>query len=108
MLAVAQLGCALEELAADQAEWSQLTFGLDIERGPVGALKHLEKEAREAAANPTDVSEYADCLLLILDAARRAGLSPLKLIQAAQAKMVVNKSRTWPQTVGDVPTEHVR
>lgn len=108
MLATSQLGCALAELAADQAAWSQATFGSDVERGPIGALLHLEREAREAAENPADVTEYADCLLLILDASRRAGLDPLKLIRAAQEKMKVNKSRVWPKTVGDVPTEHAR
>lgn len=87
-------GEALAELASNQAEWSQKTFGKDIERGPIGPLKHLEKEAREAQNNPTDITEYADCFLLILDAARRAGIKPLELIRAAQAKMEVNKKRT--------------
>jgi hypothetical protein len=58
-----------------QAEWSQATFGTDAERGPTGPLKHLEHEAREAQAAPDDPSEYADCFLLILDAARRSGMT---------------------------------
>ncbi len=102
------MGWALDDLARDQAEWSQATFGKDSDRGPIGALKHLEKEARECQAAPTDREEYADCLLLLLDAARRAGISPCGLIRAAQAKMVVNKARTWPKPVDDTPVEHVR
>ncbi len=95
-------------LVRDQAEWSQATFGTDAERGPLGALKHLEKEAREAQANPSDITEYADCLLLILDAARRAKIKPLELVKAAQAKLLVNEARIWPKPVSDEPVEHVR
>lgn len=116
MLETALLGYELQELAKDQSAWSQATFGSDDERGPVGALKHLEKETREAVAawqasnfDPNAVrEEFADCLLLLLDASRRAGITPLSLILAAKEKMVVNKGRVWPKTVGDVPTEHAK
>lgn len=123
-------GAELHALAADQSAWSQATFGSDEDRGPIGALKHLEKEAKEAytamqAVDSDDLesadsveqmsvilqpvhSELADCFLLILDASRRAGLSPLSLIRAAQSKMVVNKSRTRSKPDGDYPIEHVR
>lgn len=95
-------------LTVDQSKWSQETFGTDTERGPMGALKHLEKEAREAQASPSDPSEYADCFLLILDAARRAGITPIELIEHAQAKMEINKKRVWPKPTSDEPVEHVR
>lgn len=123
-----EMGEAFLELARDQSAWSQATFGTDAERGPVGALKHLEKESREAqeaagrlrhhagmldtaAANAAELDlreELADCLLLILDASRRAGLKPRDLIRAAQAKMAVNKTRAWPKPEADTPVEHVR
>lgn len=105
---VIELGEKLIALSRDQSEWSQATFGTDQERGPLGALRHLESEARETQAAPNDSEEYADCFLLILDAARRAGLSPLQLIEAAQRKMVVNRERSWPKPVDDHPVEHVR
>lgn len=97
----AALGRELQTLADDQSRWSQLTFGTDDQRGPKGALKHLAKEAVETerawSAERFDAAalceEFADCLLLLLDASRRAGLSPLGLIQAAADKMKVNKSR---------------
>lgn len=103
-----ELGQKLASLSKDQAEWSQATFGTDQERGPLGALRHLEQEALEAQAAPADAEEYADCFLLILDAARRAGISPLQLIEAAQRKMVINRQRTWPRPVDDQPVEHIR
>ncbi len=102
------LGRSLHRLAADQSDWSQATFGTDQERGPLGALRHLEREAREVQEAPGDVEEYADCFLLILDAARRAGFSPLRLIEAATAKMQVNRARQWPRPVDDQPVEHIR
>ena len=87
------------DLVADQSKWSQATFGSDSERGPMGPLKHLEKEAREcqeAVGTPELREELAKCLLLLLDASRRAGIKPTQLVEAAQAKMVKNKQRTWP------------
>ena len=103
-----ELGESLADLASDQAEWSQETFGSDRDRGPLGALRHLEKEAGEAQAKPDDLDEYADCFLLILDAARRAGMRPINLIRHAQQKMKVNRARTWPKPTSDEPVEHIR
>lgn len=108
MLFSLELGEELHHLAADQAAWSQETFGSDDERGPLDALLHLEKEAREAAAAPNDHEEYADCFLLILDAARRSGISPIDLVRCAQKKMAKNRCRTWPQPIDGMPVEHVR
>ncbi len=123
------IGNALCELAEDQSEWSQRTFGTDSERGPVGAICHLEKEAREAwdvamslraavvnpgeqgnipAARDALATELADCFLLVLDAARRGGINPLNLLEAAKAKMEINKRRTWPKPETDKPVEHVK
>lgn len=102
----------LADLIEDQSEWSQATFGRDSERGPIGALKHLEKEAVEAQKAvqfPSDLrEELADCLLLLLDATRRGHFNLDDIVRAAQAKMVVNKQRTWPKPTSDEPVEHVR
>lgn len=103
-----ELGSELYALAHEQSVWSQETFGADARRGPIGPLKHLEKEAKEAQDKPDDMSEYADCLLLVLDAARRAGLKPLALVREARAKMVINKQRKWSTPTDDNPVEHVR
>ncbi|EBL1744265.1 DUF550 domain-containing protein [Salmonella enterica] len=40
-----------EQIRRDHAEWSDKTFG-DV--GPIGPLKHLSKEALEAAADPSE------------------------------------------------------
>lgn len=108
----------LVELQEDQAQWSQATFGADEVRGPLGALAHLEKEAREAgdewkaglperSATPEFQEEMADCFLLLLDAMRRSGMRLPELLRAAETKMVINKNRTWPKPTSDAPVEHV-
>ena len=100
---------SLLKLATEQAEWSQQTFGTDQERGPLGALMHLEKEAREAQEAPDDPSEYADCLLLIIDAARRAGIDITQLLQHAHDKLEICRQRKWPKPEHpDQPVEHIR
>lgn len=100
---------SLYALWKSQSAWSQATFGSDNVRGPIGVLKHLEREAREAQAAPDDAAEYADCLLLILDAARRSGLDFDALVEATWAKHRVNVGRIWPVSdVDDEPIEHVR
>ncbi len=102
------IGTALWVLAYDQRQWSEATFGSDDERGPVGALRHLRREAKEAIDNPHDAEEYADCFLLIVDAARRAGFSIGELLHAAQLKLEINKGREWPEPGEDgQPVEHV-
>jgi len=52
--------------------------------------------------------ELADCLLLLLDSSRRAGIKPMQLFEAAQEKMKINKARTWPKPTTDEPVEHVK
>ena len=89
-----------------QSVWSQIVFGADAERGPIGPLKHLICEAQEAIAAPKDPTEYADCLLLIFDAARRAGLTYEGLIEAAMQKHMSNKSRIYPKPAVDEPSFH--
>jgi hypothetical protein len=92
-----------------QAEWSRATFGSDAERGPIGPLKHLCKEAKEALdSEGRDPVEIADCLFLVFDAARRSGLTLDGLIEVCEKKLAVNKSRTWSKPTSDEPVEHDR
>jgi NTP pyrophosphatase (non-canonical NTP hydrolase) len=107
----------------EQAEWSQATFGTDTERGPLGPAKHLRKEIDEVlehlqAINDygTDNSdderlleEYADCLFLLFDSARRARFTLTQLIAKAFWKLAKNKTRIWVRNPNpDEPTEHTR
>lgn len=87
------------------AEWSQATFG-DV--GPVGPLKHLSKEALEAAAEPEDLSEWADMQFLLWDAQRRAGISDVEITAAMEEKLKVNMARQWPEPKNGEPRQHIK
>lgn len=109
-----KVGGQLLDVAADHAAWSEQTFGSTETRGPAGPLKHLAKEAKEAvkaiAESPARLrSEIADCQLLVMDAARRAGMSMADLLHECAMKMEENKRREWPANPSpDAPVEHVR
>lgn len=102
------------DLVQDQAEWSRKVFGPDDVRGPVGPLKHMMKELDieiiswiegfiEGAGGHSDLAEqeyvkkeFADLLILYLDAMRRAGFKMHTIVKAAIEKMEENKKREWP------------
>jgi hypothetical protein len=95
-----------EALAADHAAWSQETFGSDASRDWTGPLAHLAKELREIEEQPMDREEWADALLLLLDASRRAGFNAVGLLQAAEYKLSINKNRVWQEPNEDGSIEH--
>ena len=86
------------------AEWSDKTFG---NVGPVGPLKHLSKEALEAAAELDDLSEWADMQFLLWDAQRRAGISDGEITAAMEEKLKVNMARQWPEPKDGEPRLHI-
>ncbi|EBZ2519938.1 DUF550 domain-containing protein [Salmonella enterica subsp. enterica serovar Muenster] len=94
-----------ERIRREHAEWSDKTFG-DV--GPVGPLKHLSKEALEAAAEPDDLSEWADMQFLLWDAQRRAGISDGKITAAMEEKLKVNMARQWPEPKDGEPRLHIK
>ena len=96
---------AREQVRREHAAWSLTTFG-DV--GPVGPLKHLSKEALEAAAEPGDLSEWADMQFLLWDAQRRAGISDEQINQAMVEKLAVNKQRQWPEPKDGEPRLHIK
>lgn len=101
----AQPATERDQVRSEHAEWSQATFG---NVGPVGPLKHLSKEALEAAAEPGDLSEWADMQFLLWDAQRRAGITDEQITQAMIEKLVVNKQREWPEPKGGEPRLHIK
>ena len=103
-----------EQFCKEQAEWSQATFGSDIERGPIGPLKHLIKEANEAIEALDDFyadapMEIVDCFFLVIDASRRFGMTPIDLLALAEKKLEINRAREWQTGIGkNQAIEHVR
>lgn len=94
-----------EQIRREHAEWSDATFG---NVGPVGTLKHLSKEALEAAADPSDPLEWADMQFLLWDAQRRMGISDNFITRAMVEKLAVNKQREWPEPKDGEPRLHIK
>ncbi len=80
-----------EQIRHEHAKWSDSTFGCV---GPIGPLKHLSKEALEAAAEPDDLSEWADMQFLLWDAQRRAGISDAEITVAMEDRKVYIQCQT--------------
>lgn len=92
-----------------QRAWSRETFGPGDRAN--GVLDHIRKELDEVAADPTDVEEWVDVLILAFDGAWRAGHEPQTILDALAAKQAKNEARTWPdwRTMSpDKAIEHVR
>lgn len=99
----------IDRLWCGHRAWSDATFGTPQERGPVGALKHLAKEALEAAEDPTDITEFVDCLFLLWDGVHRAGFTMEQVIAAGFPKLQVLHGRAYDRsTPPDQPAEHDR
>lgn len=93
----------------NQREFSARTFGPG-ERTK-GVINHIKKELKEIKADPTDLEEWVDVLILAIDGAWRTGYSPKDIIQAYKNKMKKNMEREWPDWRTADPNkaiEHIR
>ena len=61
-----------------------------------GVVEHIRKELEEIEASPTDIIEWADVILLVLDGAWRAGHTPEAICAAIVCKHKINEGRRWP------------
>lgn len=104
-LKIALASLEREQIRHEHAKWSDSTFGCV---GPIGPLKHLSKEALEAAAEPDDLSEWADMQFLLWDAQRRAGISDAEITVAMEDKLKINMERQWPEPKYGEPRLHIK
>lgn len=88
-----------------QRAWSAKTFGPG-ER-TAGVLDHIRKELLEVEADPSDVKEWVDLVILALDGAWRAGHEPREIVDAIVAKQTKNEGRTWPDWRTADPTKAI-
>ena len=99
----------LEKHLTRQMEFSAKTFGPG--KRTAGVVDHIRKELKEIEAEPDDIMEWVDVIILAFDGAWRAGWQPSEIIKAIVAKQDKNESREWPdwRTVPeDKAIEHVR
>ena len=82
-------------LIDSQRKWSLKNFG----PGPrtEGNIAHIKKELDEIRANPADLTEWIDVILLALDGAWRAGYEPEEIIKELREKHLINLGRKWPE-----------
>lgn len=81
----------LRKLQNEIGLWQDKTFG--IVPVPKPLISHLKKEVDELLEAPYSREEYADCLLLLLGAARLAGISADMLVLDTVDKLKINKGR---------------
>jgi len=92
-----------------QREWSLRTFGPDPRTASL--LAHIRKELVEIEAQPMDLEEWIDVMILAMDGAWRTGASSEEISEALARKQAKNRARAWPdwRTLPDgVPSEHIR
>lgn len=92
-------------LQDELVEWSDATFGSGDRLVPI--LKHLQSEIGELVDTPMDRMEYADCFILLIEAAGKVGLSMDDLVDAAYEKHEINKNRVWGKPNKDGYVEHI-
>lgn len=94
---------------ARQRQFSETTFGPGARTE--GVIDHIRKELREISADPSDLTEWVDVVILAFDGAWRAGWQPQQIIDEIIAKQERNEARAWPDWRTADPNkaiEHVR
>lgn len=82
------------EFVQAQRDWGYEAFGPNY----TGTLSHLKKEIREVEADPDDLEEWIDVILLGMSGALRSGggRTAEDVVSALVAKYEKNKARKWP------------
>lgn len=92
-----------------QMNWSGNTFGLGLRTK--GITDHIRKELLEIEADPLDLKEWVDVIILAFDGAWRTGAEPQEIIDAIIAKQEANEVRQWPdwrKFTENEAIEHIR
>jgi NTP pyrophosphatase (non-canonical NTP hydrolase) len=100
----------LQKLMYEIRSWSVPTFG-DRYQATIPVLNHLKKEIDELILEIEEDGDYseefADCFMLLLDAAGGRGLTAENLIDYTYQKLNKNKTRTWGKPNEDGVIEHI-
>jgi len=107
----------LQRLMDEVSEWQHKTFHT-VEC--VNISRHLEKEAKELTEaieihNEKGTvetlwnmeEEMADCLILLVSCAKKAGFDSGRLLSAAYSKLHINKRRKWGEQNEDGTFTHI-
>jgi NTP pyrophosphatase (non-canonical NTP hydrolase) len=103
----------LQILMNEIRTWSDATFG--DSRRTISILYHLIKEVPELIESIekeetviTTLFEFADCFMLLLDAASHHGYKADDILLAMSDKLEINKKRKWGNPDENGVIEHIR
>lgn len=92
---------------ARQQAWSSEAFGPG--KRTLGIVAHIRKELAEIEAEPDDLSEWIDVMILAIDGYWRHGGKPGMLMRDLRVKQRKNITRRWPAFQSeDQAVEHDR
>jgi hypothetical protein len=83
---------SIEQLFDSIGSWSKTAFP---DAGTIDHIKKLQQEAEEVIQEPSDITEYADCVIALFAGAWKSGISFNELVEAVDQKLEVNKKREW-------------
>lgn len=96
----------VDELRDYHIPWSKKTFGEGRRTG--GICRHIVSKLEEIRAQPLDMMEWIDIVILALDGAWRTGASPESVVGALLNKMSKIRQREYPMPASDdEPSMHV-
>ena len=82
------------------------TFGNTSD--PLPPLHHLKEEVDELIEAPGDITEFADCFILLVQAAKRSGFNMNDLYKASREKHRINTQREWGAPDANGVVKHVK
>ena len=100
---------SIDSFMSHITEWANKTFNVHNQASAnVGCSRHLQEEAKELTESLADFfyrphsktliaanDELADCVILVLQIAKRHGTGFKELFEAAKAKQNINETREW-------------
>ena len=95
----------IAEYIVDQRNFSKRTFK---NSNCNSVVAHIKKEIEEVQANPYDLMEWIDIIILSLDGYWRAGGDPFSFMDLMERKLEINKNRKWGVPDKDGVVEHLK
>jgi hypothetical protein len=86
--------------------WTVEKFGNST--NPIPSLNHLREELEELIADHQSAEEWADCFILLIHAAKKAGLDMTQIYSFITDKHFVNKSRQWSEPDENGVCHHIK
>jgi len=82
----------IDKLQQRVHDWQKVTFP---HSSVDSKLHHMMDEIEEVREKPYDLFEWADLLILLMGAAKLEGFTMEDLLVGCEAKLIINKRRTW-------------